>query len=397
MTAWLDIIGIGEDGLDGLHPATLTRLQTAEVIIGGARHHDLTEGFSAERIKWPSPFCALVDEIKSWRGRRVCVLVTGDPLWFSAGAIIGRALEPGEVTFHPQISAFQFAAARMGWSLADLETVTVHGRPAEQILAGFYPNARLLILTRDGDTPAEIAKLLTDNGFGRSRMTVLGALGGPNETRIDGIAATWDATSPDFHTLAVECIAEPGARLLPLTGLPDDAFEHDGRMTKREVRAITLASLDPRRGGMLWDIGCGCGSVSVEWMRAGRDARAIGLEPRADRRAMAATNATRLGAPALKLIDTTAPDGLADLPAPDAIFIGGGLTAETVDIALNALSPGGRLVANAVTLESETILMDLHARHGGELSRIAVSRAKPVGGYRGWRPMMPVTQWVKTV
>jgi precorrin-6Y C5,15-methyltransferase (decarboxylating) len=242
-----------------------------------------------------------------------------------------------------------------------------------------------------------VARLLTDRGYGDSAMTVLAHLGGPAETRFDGTAGGWDAEVPDFHTLAVECVAGEGAQISGTApGLPDEAFEHDGKMTKREVRAVTLSRLMPRRGALLWDVGAGCGSVGIEWMRAARDARAIGLEPRADRRAMAAANALALGTPRLDLRDATAPEGLADLPAPDAVFLGGGLSVETAEAALAALNPVGRLVANAVTLESEAVLIGLHARHGGELIRLRVERARPVGPYRGWQPLMPVTQWSLT-
>lgn len=394
---WLHIVGIGEDGLPGLSPAARALVESAEVILGGDRHHALAPHITAERIAWPSPFDAMIDTIRGLRGRRAVVLVTGDPLWFSVGARIARAIPPDEIVFHPALSAFQLAAARMGWSLADAETLTVHGRPVEQMIPWIAPGARLLILTTGADTPARIAAILAERGFGPSRMTVLSAMGGPHETRFDGVAESWTATVPDFNTLAVECIAGPDARILPRTpGLPDEAFAHDGTMTKQEVRAITLARLMPFRGAMLWDIGCGCGSVAVEWMRAAPDARAIGIEPRADRRALAAANALTLGAPALRLIEGTAPDALAGLPTPDAVFIGGGLSEATFAAAWDALKPRGRLVANAVTLESESLLLSLHARHGGDLTRIAVARAEPVGGLTGWRPAMPVTQWSLT-
>lgn len=218
-------------------------------------------------------------------------------------------------------------------------------------------------------------------------------MNGADEARFEGTAADWSHTVPDFHTLAVECIAGEGAALLPRTGLPDDAFLSDGNMTKRETRAVTLAKLAPARGALLWDIGCGSGSVSIEWMRAARDARAIGIERRADRRDMAATNAVTLGAPALKLIDGEAPSALDGLPAPDAVFIGGGLTRAVFDTAWSALKPHGRLVANTVTLEGEAALLALHAEFGGELSRLSVERAKPVGRLHGWKPFMTVTQW----
>ncbi|MFV0334963.1 MAG: precorrin-6y C5,15-methyltransferase (decarboxylating) subunit CbiE [Tropicimonas sp.] len=394
---WLDVIGIGEDGWQGLAAPARARLEAAEVIIGGARHHALAPHLTAERMEWPSPFRELAGELAAMRGRKVAVLVTGDPLWYSAGALFLRRFGADEITFHPQLSAFQLAAVRMKWSLADLETLTIHGRPAEQAIPFFGHGQRLLILTQDAGSPARIAGMLRDAGLGESRLTALGAMGGPQESRIDGVAATWDAADvPDFHVLAVECIGAPGAALLPPTGLPDDAFAHDGKMTKREIRALTLCALAPRRGEMLWDIGTGCGSVAVEWMRAGRDMRAVGIDPSPERLAMAAGNAVRLGAPRLDLRTGRAPEALAGLPVPDAIFIGGGLSVEVAEAALAALAPHGRLVANAVTLESEALLAALHARHGGRLIRVAVSRAGPVGRLTGWKPAMPVTQWSLT-
>lgn len=391
---WLHIIGIGEDGLDGLSPATRTVIEAAEVIIGGARHHVLAANDTAEQLAWPSPFDALIGELQARRGKRVVVLATGDPLWFSVGAKIGRSIPAGEITFHPQVSAFQLAAARMGWSMADLETLTVHGRPVEQMIAFIQPDVRLLILTTGAETPTQIAAFLTARGYGKSRMSVLAAMGGADEARFDGLAQSWDHVVPAFNTLAVECVAAPDAALIPrVPGLADEAFLHDGTMTKREVRATTLAKLMPMRGALLWDVGTGCGSVAVEWMRAARYASAIGIEPRADRRTMAASNAQALGVPALQLIDGHVPAALNGLKAPDAVFIGGGLSRETFTACWSALRPLGRLVANAVTLESEALLVDLYKEFGGDLVQISVNRAEGLGPFAGWKPLRPVTQW----
>jgi precorrin-6Y C5,15-methyltransferase (decarboxylating) len=391
---WLHVVGIGEDGLDGLTPATRAVVEAAEVILGGDRHHDLSGNITAERLSWPSPFNAMIETIQGLKGRRAVILVTGDPLWFSVGARIGRAIPASEIVYHPQLSAFQLAAARMGWSMPDVETLTVHGRPVEQMIAFIQPDQRLLILTTGSDTPGKIARFLSERGFGQSRMTVLAAMGGEREQRFDGTAESWAHEVPEFNTLAVECIAAPGAALLPrVPGLPDEMFASDGTMTKQEVRAATLAKLMPMRGALLWDIGAGCGSVGIEWMRAARYARAIGIEPRADRRAMAATNALALGTPGFQIIEGSAPTALADLPAPDAIFIGGGLTADVFEAAWSALRPLGRLVANAVTLESEALMLDLYKKHGGQLVKLGVQRADAVGRLTAFRPLMPVTQW----
>ena len=394
MTPWLHIVGIGEDGMSGLTPATRAVVEAAEVIVGGDRHHMLADGLAAERVAWPSPFDALIETLKGMRGRRVVVLASGDPLWFSVGARIGRSIDPSEITYHPQVGAFQLAAARMGWSMADVETLTVHGRPVEQMIAFIQPDTRLLILTTGAETPGQIAAFLTDRGFGKSRMSVLAAMGGADEARFDGIAKDWAHEVPAFNTLAVECVAAKDAALLPrVPGLADELFQSDGTMTKQEVRAVTLARLMPMRGALLWDIGTGCGSVAVEWMRGARYARAIGIEPRADRRAMAAANALALGTPKLELVDGVAPDALAGLEMPDAIFIGGGLTGDVFDVAWAALKPLGRLVANAVTLEGEAALVALQKQHGGQLVKLSVERAEDLGTFRGWKPQRPVTQW----
>jgi len=391
---WLHIVGIGEDGLEGLTPAARAVVTSAEVIIGGDRHHDLSAAVTAKRMSWPTPFDALIDQITALRGKRLVILATGDPLWYSVGARIGRAIDPSEIVYYPQVSAFQLAASRMGWSMADVEQLTVHGRPVEQMIAFIQPDAQLLILTTGSQTPAQIARFLTERGFGQSQLSVLSAMGGPDEARFDGIAQTWDQEVPEFNTLAVTCRASKDAALLPrVPGLADNLFEHDGTMTKREVRAASLAKLMPMRGALLWDLGCGCGSVAIEWMRAARFARAIGIEPRADRRMMAAHNAQALGTPKLELIDGTIPEAMSGLEAPDAVFVGGGLGQDVVHVAMDALRPLGRLVANAVTLESEAELIALHAKYGGDLVKLQVHRAEPVGPKTGWRPSMPVTQW----
>ena len=391
---WLHIVGIGEDGMDGLTPATRAVVEAADVIVGGDRHHTLSANPTAERIAWPSPFDAMITTLESLKNRRAVVLVTGDPLWFSVGARIGRAIPADQLVYHPQLSAFQLASARMGWSLADVETLTVHGRPVEQMIAFIQPDQKLIVLTTGAGTPSQIAKFLTDRGFGNSQMTVLAAMGGEREERFDGTAEGWAHDVPAFNTLCIDCVAAPNAALLPrVPGLADSLFVSDGTMTKQEVRAATVAKLMPMRGALLWDIGTGCGSVAIEWIRAARYARAIGIEPRADRRDMAAQNALALGAPKLELVDGTVPYALTGLDAPDAVFIGGGLSRETFEAAWSALRPLGRLVANAVTLESEATLIELHKTRGGDLVKIQTHRAEPIGGLTGWRPAMPVTQW----
>ena len=392
----MNIIGIGEDGTDGLSPAALDVLSRAEVIVGGDRHHTLAPNPEARRIAWPSPFDAMIEEIKSHKGKRIVVLVTGDPLWYSVGARILKAIPKNEVRFFPQLSAFQWASSRMGWSLADVETVTVHGRAASQILPHLAPNVRMLVLTKDKTSPQTIAGLLATRGFGKSRMTVLAALGGPREERFDGLADSWSHEVPDFHTLAIECIADDTAKWYSrVGGLPDEAFFHDGQMTKRIVRAATLSALAPYPDALLWDVGAGCGSVAIEWMRAARGARAIAIEHVEARIEMIGKNSVELGVEKLMLVEGKAPEMLEGLAKPDAVFIGGGVTSEGVfDTCWDALRTGGRMVINAVTVESEMKLLELHAEHGGELARLSVQQAEPVGRFKGWKPFMPVTQWM---
>ncbi len=399
MAVWLNIIGIGEDGMEGLAPPAIKALQNADVIIGGDRHHGLAPEFGKKRIRWPEPFWKVVGTIGEHKGQQVVLLVTGDPLWYSAGSSIANSWPKEEIRFHPQISAFQLACIRMHWPVASVEKVTVHGRPVEQIIPWFLPRARIAVLTAGSEAPGQIARLLTENGFGPSRMTVLGALGGPHETMNENSAERWaknDPTAeiPKFHVLCIECIPASGANLLRKSpGLPDAVFESDGNITKCELRALTIAALAPSRGALLWDIGSGNGSVAIEWMRLASDAAAVGIEPNASRRETALRNAKKLGAPKLQLIDGQAPEAMEDLPDPDAVFIGGGLGEAVIIAALGRLKPFGRLVANGVTLESEKLLIESHSRFGGELVRIAISRAGPIGEKRGWRPLRPVTQW----
>lgn len=407
-TPWLEIIGIGEDGTNGLSPLALELLKQAEFVIGGQRHHELATDIKAERLVWPSPFDAMIDTIVSHRGRRVVVLVTGDPLWFSAGARIGRAFRQrkiplDELRFHPQLSSFQWAACRLGWSLADCEQLTIHGRPAEQVIPCFAPGIKLLVLTKDGNSPKEVAKLLCRHGYGQSKLHVLAHLGRKKESRLEGIAKNWRKKAPDFHVLAIECIVDENALFSRLGGLDDDCYDHDGQLTKHTIRAATIAALRPFPDALLWDVGAGSGSVAIEWMRAARGARAIAIEPNKSRIKRIETNARKLGAPGLEIIAGKAPETFDKIDheksgSPDAIFIGGGLnTPKLFETVWKLLRPGGRLVANVVTLEGEQKLFLLYRRYGGRLERIAVSTLAPLGKnekFSGFKPAMNVTQWV---
>ena len=396
MTGWLSIVGLGEDGLEGLNPAARALVDGAEVLVGGARHLELAGGNAAERLTWESPLKKTVERLEGLKGRRVCVLASGDPMAYGIGVTLLRRFGADAARVIPGLSAFSLACARLGWPLAETVQLTLHGRPLELLNAHLVPGQRLLILSEDATTPARVADLLSRAGFGPSRLHVLCHMGGPREHVVsvfasDGIGEDVD----DLNTIGVELVAEPGTRVLARSpGLPDEAFEHDGQMTKREVRAMTLAALAPVPGARLWDVGSGCGSVAIEWMRAADRACAIAIERNAGRRAMTAHNALALGTPNLRVVAGSAPDALDGLEPPDAVFVGGGVAGEGVVAACWAALPsGGRLVANAVTLESEQALYHHQQTLGGELVRIAVSRAEPVGGLTGWRPMMPVTQW----
>jgi precorrin-6B C5,15-methyltransferase / cobalt-precorrin-6B C5,C15-methyltransferase len=393
---WLAVVGIGEDGIDGLSPAARRLVAQAAFVVGGKRHLALAGPLSAETLVWPSPIESALDAIAAHRGRPVCVLATGDPFFFGVGAMLMRRFAADEMICVPSPSAFALAAARLGWSQQDCALLTLHGRPLEAIIPHLQPGARILALSWDDATPAKLAALLTARGMGRSKLIVCEAMAGARE-RVRATEARSFAldNTAALNTIAVEVVVDRGARVLPrAAGLPDDWFEHDGQITKREIRAITLAQLAPGRGEFLWDVGSGSGSVAIEWMLADPANRAAAVEARHDRAARIARNALNFGVPALSVVTGKAPQALADLPAPDAIFIGGGASApDMIERAIRALAPGGRLVINAVTLETQAALVDWRARHGGELAQIAVAHAEPVGRFSGWRAAMPVVQW----
>jgi len=394
---WLAVVGIGEDGIAGLTPAARALIETAEVLVGGARHLGMVPDRGAERILWERPLGLTIDAIAARRGGRVTVLASGDPMWYGVGVTLSRRFSREEMTIVPQRSAFSLTAARLGWSLADCAAITLHGRPLDTLRLHLAPHRHILILSEGGGTPRAVAELLTALGWGPSRLTVLAHLGGSRETIVADTADSWESRrAPDLNTIAIACVPGPGARALPLrAGLPDDIFEHDGQLTKSEVRAATLAALAPLPGETLWDIGAGCGSIAIEWLREGEGRSAIAIERDPARAAMIARNAAALGVPELRIVLGAAPEALEGLPRPDAIFIGGGIgAADLLPQAWASLPPGGRLVANVVTAEGEARLLDWHARQGGALTRIAVSRAEPVGPHHLWRPLAPVTQLV---
>jgi precorrin-6B C5,15-methyltransferase / cobalt-precorrin-6B C5,C15-methyltransferase len=396
---WLAVVGIGEDGVAGLTSAARTLIETAEVLVGGSRHLAMVAERGAERLLWERPLTGTIEMIAARRGRRVTVLASGDPLWYGVGGLLVQRFAPEEMTILPQPSAFSLVAARLGWPLAECATISLHGRPLDGLRLHLAPDRRVLALSEDGQTPGLVARLLTAIGWGHSRLTVFSRLGGPREDIAADEARSWCGRQvADLNTIAIECRAGPGARPLPLlAGLPDEVFEQDGQLTKREIRAATLAALAPLPGETLWDVGAGCGSIAIEWLRAGVGVEAITIERNPARAAIIARNAAALGVPALEIVVGTAPAALDGLGQPDAIFVGGGLGGEGLLPALWAvLPPGGRLVANVVTAEGEARLLEWHGRHGGALTRIAVSRAEPLGRHHLWRALAPVTQLVAT-
>lgn len=395
--SWLSIVGIGEDGLPGLGEAAKAAIADAEVVFGGARHLELAaNAITGETRQWLSPFSDSVDAVIALRGRKVCVLASGDPFHYGVGATLVRKIDASQLRVFSHISAFSLAASRLGWPLQDVVTLSLHGRPLDLIRPHLHPGVRILALTSDDTSPAALAQLLTESGFGISIITVLEALGGPNETVRSNVAMHFGLADIDpLNVCAISVVALSGARVLPLTpGLDDVLFEHDGQITKREVRALTLAALAPRRGELLWDIGAGSGSVGIEWMLADPSLRTIAIEADPERAERVTRNAAAFGVPDLKLVIGKAPEALVGLDAPHAIFIGGGGSdAGVVDAAIAALRPGGRLVANAVTLELERLVLARHAGLGGSLTRIDIARADAIGSMTGWRRAMPITQW----
>ncbi|GGT01535.1 precorrin-6Y C(5,15)-methyltransferase [decarboxylating] [Planobispora rosea] len=391
------VVGIGADGWSGLSQTARRELHAAEVLMGSARQLALVPEPTAERVVWPSPLLPeLPGLLEAHRGRRICVLASGDPMFHGIGTTLVRLLGPGRVRVLPHPSSVSLACARLGWAVDQVEVVSLVTRPVEALNSVIHEGRRVLVLGADGTSAARVAVLLAARGYGGSPITVLERLGGPEERVITGVAGGWDLpATQDLNIVAVECRADPGTVPLPcVPGLPDAAFEHDGQLTKAEVRAVTLARLAPVPGELLWDVGAGAGSVAVEWMRGHRANRAVAVERDPDRAARAARNAAGLGVPELSVVNGPAPAALAGLPRPDAVFVGGGVTAPgVVEACWEALRPGGRLVANAVTVESEAVLASWYGRLGGDLVRLAVSRASPVGGFTGWRPLMPVTIW----
>ncbi|NDJ17520.1 precorrin-6y C5,15-methyltransferase (decarboxylating) subunit CbiE [Myxacorys almedinensis] len=396
---WLSIVGIGEEGLDGLGMRARSLINHSELLVGGERHLAmLAEGDLREKLVWASPIEASIQEIVQRRGHSVCVLASGDPMCYGIGVTLTRHIPITEITIVPSPSAFSLACARLGWSLTDVKTLSLCGRDPALLNAVLHPGGRLLVLSADQKTPAIAAHLLTQAGFGNSQMTVLEHMGSPHERIIETVASGWSATDiAPLNTIAITCIPStprshhPASRL---PGLPDIAYHHDGQLTKQEIRAITVTALAPSPGHLLWDVGAGCGSIGIEWMRSDATCRAIAIESHPARLQYIADNATALGTPNLEIVAGAAPAALKNLPQPNAIFIGGGLTTpDLLETCWQALLPGGRLVANVVTVEGEEQVFRWQRELGGDLTRIAIQRAAPVGKFLGWKAIAPVTQW----
>jgi precorrin-6Y C5,15-methyltransferase (decarboxylating) len=392
-TPWLTIIGLNEDGADGLSAAAKTALHEAELVTGAPRHLALLPGLRSAVMPWPVPFDAGIARLLDQRGRRVAMLVSGDPFWFGAGTAVTRHLAPTEWVAHPAPSTFGFAAARLGWPIDDTTCLGLHATPLARLRPHIAPGRRALVLVRDGEAVGALARYLDELGFGASACHVLEALGGPRERIRETTAAAYDYDDV-AHPVAVGIAFDGDGSVLPCgSGLADSWFEHDGQITKRPVRALTLSALAPRPGETLWDIGAGSGSIGIEWLRSHPSTQATAFEAHPLRADRVRSNAAALGVDRLRVVEGRAPDALEGQPAPDAVFIGGGLSDAVLNALWSMLPTSTRLVANAVTLESEALLAAWHASKGGTLLRIELSEAAPLGSRRGWRASYPVVQW----
>ncbi|HVQ58277.1 MAG TPA: precorrin-6y C5,15-methyltransferase (decarboxylating) subunit CbiE [Solirubrobacterales bacterium] len=394
--ATLTVVGIGADGWAGLGEPARAALAAAELIVGSARQLELLPPGEAELRPWPSPLEPLLEQLAAGVERPTCVLASGDPMLHGVGASLARRAPGATMTVHPHPSALAYACARLGWPAAEVELVSAVGRPADVLARDLQPGRRIVAYASGEDGAASLAAVACAHGYGPSRFVVLEQLGGPGEQIHESTAEEWGTGQADpLHAVAIECRPQPGAPLHPRTpGLPDDAFETDGQLTKRPVRALALAALAPSPRQLLWDVGAGSGSIGIEWLRAEPSAEAVAIEPRPERAQRAAANATRLGVPRLRVVEGSAPEALADLDPPDAVFVGGGVAEPgLLDRCWEALRPGGRLVADAVTLEGEAALIAAQAAHGGELTRLEIASAEPLGSFTGWVPRRPIVQW----
>lgn len=390
---WLTIIGLGEDGLDGLSGASRDALEAAEIVMGAARHLALLPDVAAKAVTWPVPFGDGIPVLMALRGKRVVMLASGDPFWFGAGSVVTRHLSPAEWLALPAVSTFGLAASRLGWPLEQTVTVGLHAAPFARLKPQIFVGQRILATLRDGGAVADLAKWLVDEGFGASTLHVLEALGSDAE-RIRSTTAAAMTLDNIQHPVSVGIeIAGGGTVLSQASGRADDLFDNDGQITKRPIRALTLSALAPRPTEHLWDIGGGSGSIGIEWLLAHPTTRATAIEIDPDRADRIRANAASLGVDRLDVITGCAPDALAGLSAPDAVFIGGGISHEMLQTVWAAMPLGARLVVNAVTLEAEVLLAQWHADKGGEMMRIELAHSQPLGRKRGWKSAFPIVQW----
>lgn len=394
---WLTIVGIGEDGPAGLSAASLAAITDAEWLTGAARHLALLPDVRCDTAAWPVPFADGIAPLLARRGRRVVMLVSGDPFWFGAGSVVARHIPSDEWIAHPAPSTFALVAARLGWPIEDTRCLGLHAAPFARLRPDLTPGRRIVATVRDGAAVASLARYLDAAGFGDSDLWICEALGGPSERLRRARAATCDVADIR-HPVAVAITVEGAGAVLPAaSGRPDHWFAHDGQLTKRPVRALTLSALAPRRGELLWDIGAGSGSIGIEWLLADPANHALAFEADPTRAARARSNAEALGVERLQVIEGHAPAVLANQPLPDAVFVGGGLSADLLEDLCGRLRSGARLVANAVTLESEALLAQWHAAKGGDLLRVEMAEAAPLGTRRGWRAHYPIVQWSVTL
>ncbi|NOW45390.1 precorrin-6Y C5,15-methyltransferase (decarboxylating) [Novosphingobium sp. SG751A] len=393
---WLTIIGLGEDGAQGLSAAARKALERAEVVIGPPRHLALLPALTCATLEWPVPFADGIARLLEHRGRRVVMLASGDPFWFGAGTTVTRHLDPGEWVAHPAPSTFSLAAARLGWALQDTVGIGLHAAPLARLRPHLAPGRAIIALMPDGEQVEALARYLSDLGFGASTLHVMEALGGPRE-RLRCAAAEAMDFHEIAHPVAVGIATGAGPAMPVISGLPDDFFVSDGQITKRPIRALTLSALAPRAGETLWDIGAGSGSIGIEWLLAHPANRALAIEADPVRAERARANAASLGVDRLQVIEGRAPDTWPDGPAPDAVFIGGGLSEDLLSALWSRLPAGTRLVVNAVTLESESLLARWHGLKGGALLRVELADAAPIGTRHGWKARYPVVQWSVTL
>lgn len=389
----MTIIGLGEDGLNGLAAASRTALEAAEIVIGPPRHLEVLGDLPCETRAWPMPFADGIAPLLELRGTRVVVLASGDPFWFGAGATLARHLRPDEWRSLPGSSTFSLAANRLGWSLDQTVCLGLHAAPLARLRPYLVPQMRLIVLLRDGQAVHDLGRYLVAESFGPSDCHVLEALGGPRELITVVPAEQLEAQTYQHPVCVAVEVRGEGAALPLASGRPDSFFDSDGQITKQPVRAMTLSALAPQPHELLWDIGGGSGSIAIEWLLCHPTLQAVSIEPRADRAARITSNAARLGVERLTVVAGAAPDALVDQPKPQVVFVGGGLSETLLNWLETHLDPGTRLVANAVTLETEAILLQAHARRGGDLMRLELARSEPLGPRRGWKASYPIVQW----